>query len=69
MCMPNLAGGLNLTYLKLWNKEVITKICWDLKTKKDTLWIKWIHEYYIKPQTLESMTIPQQAQENTQSKR
>ncbi|XP_070035459.1 uncharacterized protein [Nicotiana tomentosiformis] len=61
MCMPKSAGGLNLTNLKLWNKAAIIKICWDLKTKKDTLWIKWIHEYYIKVHTLENMTIPQQA--------
>ncbi|XP_070057679.1 uncharacterized protein [Nicotiana tomentosiformis] len=61
MCMPKSAEGLNLTNLKLWNKAAMITICWDLKTKKDTLWIKWIHEYYIKSQTLESMTIPQQA--------
>ncbi|XP_075074523.1 uncharacterized protein LOC142162111 [Nicotiana tabacum] len=61
MCMPKSAEGLNLTNLKLWNKAAITKICWDLKTKKDTLWINWIHEYYITAQNLESMTIPQQA--------
>ncbi|XP_070045701.1 uncharacterized protein [Nicotiana tomentosiformis] len=61
MCMPKATEGLNLTNLKLWNKAAITKICWDLKTKKDTLWIKCNREYYIKAQPLESMAIPQQA--------
>ncbi|XP_070030103.1 uncharacterized protein [Nicotiana sylvestris] len=61
ICLPKTAGGLNLTNLRLWNKVAIIRTCWDLKNKKEILWIKWIHEYYIKSQTLESMTIPLQA--------
>ncbi|XP_059315533.1 uncharacterized protein LOC132066187 [Lycium ferocissimum] len=62
MCMPKANyGGLNLTNLKLWNKTTITKTCWELAKKKDTLWIKWVHTHYIKDQQLLEMPIPQQA--------
>ncbi|XP_019227288.1 PREDICTED: uncharacterized protein LOC109208613 [Nicotiana attenuata] len=61
MCMPKTAGGLNLTNLKVWNKAAIAKTCWELHGKKDILWIKWIHEYYIKGKQITDMAIPQQA--------
>ncbi|XP_070007728.1 uncharacterized protein [Nicotiana sylvestris] len=61
MCVPKSAGGLNLTNLKIWNKAAIVKTCWELYSKKDTMWIKWIHGYYIKRKQLANMPIPQQA--------
>lgn len=47
--------------MKIWNKAAITKTCWESHSNKDTLWIKWKHEYYIKEKQLENMSIPQQA--------
>nr|XP_009605228.1 uncharacterized protein LOC104099822 [Nicotiana tomentosiformis] len=61
ICVPKSARGVNLTNLKIWNKAAIVKTCWKLHSKKDTLWIKWIHEYYIKGKQLANMPIPQQA--------
>ncbi|XP_019257891.1 PREDICTED: uncharacterized protein LOC109236129 [Nicotiana attenuata] len=55
------AVGLNLINLALWNKAAITKICWELANKKDKLWIKWIHSYYIKDQVFATMRAPKQA--------
>ncbi|KAG5632148.1 hypothetical protein H5410_003865 [Solanum commersonii] len=61
MCTPKSAGRLNLVNLKVWNKAAILKICWDIEQKQDRLWIKWIHSYYIKGQSMEEVRVPAQA--------
>lgn len=61
MCLPISVGGMNLTNLKIWNKESIAKNCWDFAHKADKLWIKWIHNFYIKGQTLATVKIPKNA--------
>lgn len=60
ICTPMTAGGLNLINFKLWNTAAIAKSCWDLAHKKDKLWIKWIHIYYIKTQQFFNVQVPQQ---------
>ncbi|XP_058776449.1 uncharacterized protein LOC131650760 [Vicia villosa] len=48
ICLPTNAGGLNLTYLRAWNKATILKLLWNLYMKSDKLWIRWIGAYYLK---------------------
>jgi len=48
ICLPKLAGGWNVIDLKCWNQAVISKQLCNLSHKKDVLWVKWVHEYYIK---------------------
>lgn len=31
-----------------WNRANMMKLLWNLSGKADSLWIKWIHSYYIK---------------------
>ena len=38
--------------MALWNRAAIAKLCWDLANKEDKLWIKWIHAYYLKDQSV-----------------
>ncbi|XP_019260505.1 PREDICTED: uncharacterized protein LOC109238490 [Nicotiana attenuata] len=61
MCLPKSAGGYNVLNIRVWNRAAITKVYWDLAQKKDKIWIKWIHTYYIKGQSIVEMNIPQQA--------
>ncbi|XP_019255001.1 PREDICTED: uncharacterized protein LOC109233569 [Nicotiana attenuata] len=61
MCAPKATAGLNMVNLALWNKAAITKYTWELANKKDKLWIKWIHSYYIKDQVFYTMGVPQQS--------
>ncbi|XP_019256492.1 PREDICTED: uncharacterized protein LOC109234906 [Nicotiana attenuata] len=61
VCQPKSAGGLNILNLKSWNKAAILKLQWDLATKADKLWIKWIHMYYIKGHSLDTVKVPKQA--------
>lgn len=48
VCLPQVTDGLNMINLILWNKAAITKHLWALTMKKDCLWIKWLHNFYIK---------------------
>ncbi|XP_019258259.1 PREDICTED: uncharacterized protein LOC109236523 [Nicotiana attenuata] len=48
ICQPKVAGGLNIINMRIWNKAAILKHLWALAMKKDALWIKWTHNYYIK---------------------
>lgn len=46
ICLPRESGGLGLRNLKLWNKALLCKLLWKIQSKKDSLWIKWIHHFY-----------------------
>ncbi|XP_058752813.1 uncharacterized protein LOC131626004 [Vicia villosa] len=48
ICDPRAASGMNLISLAEWNIATIGKLLWNLCAKKDKLWIRWIHFYYIK---------------------
>ncbi|VFQ95590.1 unnamed protein product [Cuscuta campestris] len=48
ICMPRKYGGLGFKNLVLWNKASLMKLIWDISLKKDILWIKWIHNKYLK---------------------
>lgn len=55
MCDPKNAGGLKIMDLNIWNLTMFTKLVWNISTKKDTLWVKWIHVYYMKGKSLQDM--------------
>lgn len=48
VCRPKAYGGTNIIDLDNWNKLCMLKLLWNLKKKTDSLWIKWIHTYYLK---------------------
>lgn len=58
ICLRKFAGGQNLINLHKWNKTTITKQLWALADKKDCLWIRWVHTYYIKNDPLEACESP-----------
>jgi len=47
-CKAKKHGGLGLKDCEAWNKVIITKLVWAIGTKKDVLWVKWVHCRYIK---------------------
>ncbi|XP_019265216.1 PREDICTED: uncharacterized protein LOC109242809 [Nicotiana attenuata] len=47
LCRPKTKGGLNVTDLGTWNRVALLKHLWNL-CKKDKLWIRWVHVYYVK---------------------
>ncbi|XP_019228498.1 PREDICTED: uncharacterized protein LOC109209643 [Nicotiana attenuata] len=61
ICQPKIAGGLNIINMRVWNKAAIIKQLWALAMKKDALWIKWTHNYYIKNKDIAEMDTPRTA--------
>ncbi|XP_071740587.1 uncharacterized protein [Rutidosis leptorrhynchoides] len=45
VCLPKEEGGLGIKRLKYWNVALMTSLLWRLLTFKQSLWVKWIHEY------------------------
>lgn len=33
-----------------WNKAALGKYIWKIAAKKDSLWVKWVHNIYLKNQ-------------------
>ncbi|XP_019242312.1 PREDICTED: uncharacterized protein LOC109222403 [Nicotiana attenuata] len=61
ICLPQTMGGLNVINLCNWNKAAIVKHLWAITKKKDCLWIRWVHSYYIKNRSIDIMPIPKSA--------
>lgn len=47
VCLQKEEGGLGLHDLKIWNLAFISKILWDIHSKRDSLWIKWVCGIYL----------------------
>ncbi|XP_060170867.1 uncharacterized protein LOC132601823 [Lycium barbarum] len=50
LCWPKIAGEMNLSDIYVWNRVAILKQLWNLSKKKDTLWMQWVHAYYLRGQ-------------------
>lgn len=48
VCLPKDEEGLGLRDLRAWNKALLVKILWNIHMKKDTLWVKWVNEYFLR---------------------
>lgn len=48
MCQPKSKGDLNIKCCETWNTAAICKQVWNIASKKDTLWVKWISSVYLK---------------------
>ncbi|XP_059294457.1 uncharacterized protein LOC132047424 [Lycium ferocissimum] len=52
LCLPKVASGLNILYAQTWNKAAICKLLRNLCRKANKLWVKWVHAYYLKHQSV-----------------
>jgi len=48
MCLPKSEGGLGFRDLKTWNDALLAKYLWNIHKKKDTLWVRWVHQIYLR---------------------
>jgi len=60
-CLPKSKGGLGLKNFEAWNKATVAKLVWAISTKKDVLWVKWVHSRYIKEREWWDYTPPHEA--------
>ncbi|GJZ44330.1 hypothetical protein Tco_0591585 [Tanacetum coccineum] len=49
---PKDKGGLGLKDLQRWNETLLLKHLWNIASKKDTLWVKWINTERLKGKNL-----------------
>ncbi|KAK2401903.1 hypothetical protein QL285_051464 [Trifolium repens] len=59
VCAPKAHGGLGLISLDEWNQANLAKLLWNIHSKADNLWIKWIHSYYVKQEQIMTMPVKQ----------
>ncbi|XP_062080849.1 uncharacterized protein LOC133785644 [Humulus lupulus] len=48
ICRSKSEGGLGFRDIALWNFCAMGKHVWDISSKKDNLWVKWVNTIYIK---------------------
>ncbi|XP_057251714.1 uncharacterized protein LOC130591805 [Beta vulgaris subsp. vulgaris] len=48
LCNSKSKGGLGFRHINNWNKACLGKHVWAVATKKDTVWVRWVHSVYIK---------------------
>ncbi|XP_071687721.1 uncharacterized protein [Rutidosis leptorrhynchoides] len=48
LCLPKDEGGLGIKRLKYWNIALMATHVWRILNHKESLWVKWIHEYHLK---------------------
>ena len=41
-----------------WNKAAMLKHLWNIARKKDNLWVKWVHSYYMKLHDVTNVKVP-----------
>ncbi|XP_074270865.1 uncharacterized protein LOC141594771 [Silene latifolia] len=51
ICRPKEEGGLDIQDQVLWNKAMVGKLVNWVAKKKDSLWVKWVHQVYIMDKT------------------
>ncbi|XP_074297960.1 uncharacterized protein LOC141628769 [Silene latifolia] len=48
VCTPKKEGGLGLKNSFTWNTATMGKLVWWIYSKPDSLWVKWVHQIYMK---------------------
>ncbi|GJT46938.1 RNA-directed DNA polymerase, eukaryota, reverse transcriptase zinc-binding domain protein [Tanacetum coccineum] len=55
--LPKEQGGLGLKSLKVMNHSLMVKHLWNIASKKDSLWVKWLNGYRIKGNCVWNMKV------------
>ncbi|CAM8886477.1 unnamed protein product [Rhodiola kirilowii] len=57
VCKPKHVGGLGIMNLSVFNRALLLGHIWDVAQKKDSLWIKWMNNYFFKDQSIWQMVV------------
>ncbi|GJZ84342.1 hypothetical protein Tco_0649681 [Tanacetum coccineum] len=57
VCKPKDQGGLGFKSLELWNKTLLVKYLWNVASKKESLWVKWINVVKLKNRSVWDVAI------------
>jgi hypothetical protein len=47
ICLPKDEGGLGLYDIKARNNCFLVKQLWNIHLKADSIWIRWVHHFYL----------------------
>lgn len=50
MCRGKKEGGLGIRDNEKWNLAAVGKLVWDITSKADKMWVKWVNHVYMKNQ-------------------
>ncbi|CAH1447974.1 unnamed protein product [Lactuca virosa] len=48
VCTPKECGGLGVKDLRKWNDALLAKHVWNVVKNKNSLWVRWVHNNYIR---------------------
>nr|GEX10750.1 hypothetical protein [Tanacetum cinerariifolium] len=48
VCLPKKEGGLGVRRLELFNKALMVSHIWNLLSRKESLWVRWVHTYKLR---------------------
>ncbi|XP_071739508.1 uncharacterized protein [Rutidosis leptorrhynchoides] len=58
VCLPKNEGGLGIKSLKTYNVALMAYHVWCLITRKQSLWVRWIHSYRLVDKSFWEVDIP-----------
>ncbi|GJZ25190.1 ribonuclease H-like domain-containing protein [Tanacetum coccineum] len=61
ICSPKNQGGLGLRSIKLMNEGLMIKHLWNVVSKNDSLWVKWVNSYRLKGKCIWSLSMSDNA--------
>lgn len=59
MCIPKKEGGLGVRDTLIWNPAALGKYVWAIATKKNNMWIRWVHGVYVEEEEWREYKPPQ----------
>nr|GEV47968.1 hypothetical protein [Tanacetum cinerariifolium] len=57
ICVPKSQGGLGLRSIELMNEGLMIKYLWNIISKKDSLWVKWVNSYRLKGKCVWTLSV------------
>ncbi|GAA0175986.1 hypothetical protein LIER_29061 [Lithospermum erythrorhizon] len=48
VCLPLVEGGLGFKDMFDWNQVCLCKLLWNIASRKETLWVQWVHTVRLK---------------------
>nr|GEX44777.1 hypothetical protein [Tanacetum cinerariifolium] len=57
ICKPKEQGGLEIKDLQVWNEVLLIKQLWNVVSRKNTMWVKWVNSEKLKRKIGDGKTV------------
>ncbi|XP_022030437.1 uncharacterized protein LOC110931348 [Helianthus annuus] len=58
ICVPKFEGGLGIRRIRDVNKALMTAHIWSIISRRDSLWVQWVHSYRLKGKSFWACRVP-----------